>query len=55
MNGCIPRSPASSAHTDGPIRGAGALGWDVTSAAVVSGLECYRLTIGTTEHSVIGH
>lgn len=29
--------------------------WDVTSAAVVSGLECYRLTIGTTEHSVIGH
>lgn len=26
-----------------------------TSAAVVSGLECYRLTIGTTEHSVIGH
>ncbi len=55
MNGCIPLSPASSAPTHGPISGAGAHRWDVTSAAVVSGLECYRLTIGTTEHSVIGH
>ena len=55
MNGCIPLSPASSAATRGPISGAAAHRWDVTSAAVVSGLECYRLTIGTTEHSVIGH
>lgn len=55
MNGCIPLSPASSVPARGPISGADAGRWDVTSAAVVSGLECYRLTIGTTEHSVIGH
>uniref|UniRef100_A0AAV2K4U6 Uncharacterized protein n=1 Tax=Knipowitschia caucasica TaxID=637954 RepID=A0AAV2K4U6_KNICA len=48
-------SPASSGATHGPIRGGGAQRWDVASAAVVSGLECYRLTIETTEHSVIGH
>ncbi|KAI4818025.1 hypothetical protein KUCAC02_011391, partial [Chaenocephalus aceratus] len=38
-------------EVDGPISGAGVHRWDVTSAAVVSGLECYRLTIGTIEHS----
>ncbi|KAI9540182.1 hypothetical protein NQZ68_002116 [Dissostichus eleginoides] len=54
MNGCISLSPASSVPTDGPISGAGVHRWDVTSAAVVSGLECYRLTIGTTEHSSLG-
>ena len=37
-----------------PIGGGGAHGWDVASAAVVSGLECERLTIGTTERAVIG-
>lgn len=55
MNGCIPLSPASSVPARGPISCADAGRWDVASAAVVSGLECYRPTIGTTEHSVIGH
>lgn len=56
MNGCIPprKSRLFRSHTRTNQRRR-CRRWDVTSAAVVSGLECYRLTIGTTEHSVIGH
>ncbi|CAB1436551.1 unnamed protein product [Pleuronectes platessa] len=55
MNGCIsPQVPPLPPGSAEPIGGGGAHGWDVASAGVVSGLECERPTIGTTERSVIG-